>query len=81
MPPKAEVGIAGKRPLIGFEQGRAGGDAAGVGMLDDGAGRRLFRQELGDELEGRVRVVDIVVGKLLALQQVSPSRRPDAFRR
>ena len=37
--------------------------------------------ELGDELEGRVGVVDVVVGELLALQLRAPSRRRSGARR
>ncbi len=36
-------------------------------MLDDGDGGRAGRVELGHQLEGGVRVVDIVVGEFLAL--------------
>ena len=36
-------------------------------MLDDGAGRGAARIELGDAFIGRVGVVDVVVGELLAL--------------
>ena len=36
-------------------------------MLDDGASRRARRIELGDAFVGRIGVVDIVVGELLAL--------------
>ncbi len=37
-------------------------------MLDDGAGRRARRIELGDTFVGRVGIVDVVVGELLALR-------------
>ena len=37
-------------------------------MLDDGDSGRARRVEFGNELEGGVRIVDVVVGKLLALQ-------------
>ncbi len=40
-------------------------------MLDDGAGRTLLGTELGYQLVSRIRIVDIVVGKLLALQKGS----------
>ncbi len=62
-------GIAGEGPLVGLDQARAGGDAAGVGVLDDRAGRALFGRELGNQLEGRIRIIDVVVGELLALKQ------------
>ena len=44
------------------------GDAAGVGMLDDDAGRGARRIEFGDAFVGRIGVVDVVVGQFLALQ-------------
>src|SRR5690606_17936290 len=53
--------------LIGLDQGRADGHAAGIGVLDDGNGGGLGRVELGNELEGGVGVIDIVVGERLAL--------------
>ena len=59
--------IAGQRLAIGVEQGVAFGDAARIGVLDDGAGRGARRIELGDAFVGRVGVVDVVVGELLAL--------------
>ena len=59
--------IAGERLFVGLEQGRADRDAAGVGVLDDGDRRAFGRIELGDEFVGRVGVVDVVVGQLLAL--------------
>src|SRR4051812_31731796 len=37
-------------------------------MLDNDAGRGALRVELADALIGRVGVVDVVVGQLLALQ-------------
>ena len=37
-PPKAETGSAARARLVGFEDGGAGGGAAGVGVLDDGDG-------------------------------------------
>src|ERR1700741_1083903 len=42
-----------------------GGDAARIGVLDDGDGRRF---ELRHQLERRVCVVEVVVAELLALQ-------------
>ncbi len=57
--------VRGEGPLVGLQQGRADGHAAGVGVLDDDAGRPLV--ELLDALQGRVRVADVVVGELLAL--------------
>ncbi len=41
--------------------------AAGIGVLDDDAGRGAARIELGDAFIGRVGVVDVVVGQFLAL--------------
>ena len=49
--------------------------AAGIGVLDDGDGRRAGRFELAGQLERRVGVVDVVVGQLFALQL---ARRSDA---
>ncbi len=60
--------IAGERLLVSVEQRAAFGDAAGIGVLDDDDGRRALGIELGDALIGRVGVVDVVVGELLALQ-------------
>ena len=45
-------GVAAQRALIGLEQRAAGRDAAGVGVLDDDAGGRGLRIELGDAFEG-----------------------------
>ena len=59
--------IAGERLLVGLEQRRADRDAAGVGVLDDRDRGALGRIEFGHELIGRVGVVDVVVGQLLAL--------------
>ena len=58
--------VGGEGPLVGLQQGGAQGHAAGVGVLDDDAGRALV--ELLDALEGRVRVGDVVVGEFLALE-------------
>src|SRR5262249_59165846 len=44
------------------------GDAARIGMLDDGAGGGAAGVELGDAFIGRVGVVDVVVGEVLALR-------------
>ena len=60
-------GVAGQRLAIGFEQACALGDAARIGVLDDHAGRGAGGIELGDAFIGRVGVVDVVVGELLAL--------------
>ncbi|MPL60780.1 hypothetical protein SDC9_06342 [bioreactor metagenome] len=59
--------VAVEGALVGVEQAGAGGDATGVGVLDDRAGRGLGA-EFGDEFKGRVGVVDVVVGQFLALQ-------------
>ena len=66
MPPKALTGSQNERLAIGLDQSAAGRNAAGVGVLDDGDGGRR-RVEFGDQLKGGVGVVEIVVGKLLAL--------------
>ena len=63
IPPKALTGSAAGM-LPGGEIRRRG-DAAGVGMLDDGD-RRVG--EFGGKLERRVSVVQIVVGQRLALK-------------
>src|SRR3546814_12746995 len=39
-------------------------------MLDDGAGRPLLGRKLGNQLVCAVRVVDIVVGELLSLEEI-----------
>ena len=59
--------VAGQRLAIGVEQRDALRHAAGIGVLDDGAGGGALRIELGDAFIGRVGVVDVVVGELLAL--------------
>lgn len=58
-------GVALQRPGIGGRQIAAHGDAAGVGVFDDDAGRGL---ELGDQLIGGVGVGDVVVAQFLALR-------------
>ena len=60
-------GVAGQRLAIGFEQACALGDPARIGVLDDHAGGGAGGIELGDAFIGRVGVVDVVVGELLAL--------------
>ena len=67
MPPKAETGSQAWARKIGLLQARALGDAAGIGVFDDRHSRRARRVEFRDEFEGGVGVVDIIVGKLLAL--------------
>jgi hypothetical protein len=69
--------VAGQGPLIGLALAAADGHAAGIGVLDDRHGRALGRVELGDQLEGRVGVVDVVVAELLALQ-LGRRGHPDA---
>ena len=59
--------IAAQRLAVGVEDARALGDAAGIGVLDDGDGGGALRIELGDAFVGRVGVVEVVVGELLAL--------------
>ncbi|OIQ65472.1 hypothetical protein GALL_529680 [mine drainage metagenome] len=53
--------IARQRLAVGADEIGAFRDAAGVGMLDDDAGRGARRIELADAFIGRVGVVDIVV--------------------
>ena len=66
-PPNAETGSQLERLFVGLEQRFADRDAAGIGVLDDRR-RSAFRGiEFGDQLVGRVGVVDVVVGQLLAL--------------
>ena len=60
--------VTGERLLVGVEQRAAFGDAARIRVLHDNNGHRALGVELGDALVGRVGVVDVVVGKLLALQ-------------
>ena len=67
--------IAAQRLEIGLLQRRAFRDAAGVGVLDDRDRRRARGIEFRDAFEGRVGVVDVVVGELLALDL---PRRGDA---
>ena len=67
--------IAGERLAVGVDEAVAFGDAARIGVLDDGASRGARRIELGDAFVGRVGVVDVVVGELLALRL---ARRGDA---
>ena len=60
--------IAGQRLAVGIDQTVAFRHAAGIGVLDDGAGCGARRIEFGDAFVGRVGVVDVVVGELLALR-------------
>ena len=69
MPPIGRLGVAGERLAVGADEIGAFGDAAGIGVLDNDAGRGARRIKLGDAFIGRVGVVDVVVGELLALQQ------------
>ena len=66
---RGRVGLPGLG--VGLDQVRADGHAAGVGMLDDDAGRRV---EGLDAFPGRVGVGDVVVAELLALQ-LRPARQ------
>ena len=59
--------IAGERLAVRIEQIFAFGHAARIGVLDDHAGGAALRIELGEAFVGRVGVVEIVVGELLAL--------------
>ena len=76
MPPKADVESQASALLVGAEQIGALGDAAGVGVLDDDAGRGARRVELGDAFIGRIGVVDVVVRQLLALQAARKVETP-----
>ena len=69
--------VAGERLAVSLGEARALGDSAWIGVLDDDAGGRAPRIELADALVGRVGIVDVVVGKLLALQLscATPERR------
>ena len=67
--------VAAQRLVVGLEQGRAFGDAAGIGVLDDGDGGGSAGSNSATQLEGGVGVVDVVVGELLALHL---PRRGDA---
>ena len=59
--------VAGEGLAIGVDQTFAFGDAARIGVLDDGASRAARRIEFGDAFVSGVGVVDVVVGELLAL--------------
>ena len=72
--------IAGERLAIGADEIGALGDAAGIGMLDDDAGRGARRIEFGDAFIGRIGVVDVVVGQFLALQLPRGGDARDACR-
>ena len=52
---------------VGFAERRTDGDAAGIRVLDDGHGRAQAGIELRGELERGIRVIEVVVGQLLAL--------------
>ena len=58
-PAKCADGIAAEGVVIRLQQVAPAGDAAGVGVFDDGDARLC---KLRHQLIGRVRVVDIVVG-------------------
>ena len=61
--------IAAQGLAIGVHQRVRHRHAAGIGVLDDGAGR-FAAAEFADQFEGRVGIIDIVVGELLALQEL-----------
>ncbi len=67
MPPKALTESQRRRLEVGVLKRGADCDAARIGVLDDGNRWRGLGVELRDQLEGRVGVVQIVVGELLAL--------------
>ena len=58
--------VAGLRLLVGGHQRVAEGDAAGVAVLDDGDRRRA---ELAHQRVGRIGIGEVVVARLLALDQ------------
>ena len=58
--------VAGPRLLVGGSEGAAESDAAGVAVLDDGDGGRI---ELAHQPIGRVGIGQVVVARLLALDQ------------
>ena len=58
--------IAPERLFISISQSRPGGDAARIGVLDDGAGRAGI-PPFGDEVERTIGIVQVVVTQLLAL--------------
>src|SRR5579863_5999570 len=58
-------GITFEGALVGFGESLAGGGAAGVGVLDDGADRLI---EFLCEIPGGLQVDDVVVGEFLALE-------------
>jgi hypothetical protein len=66
MPPNADTLSHSNAFLYSLHQRRAGGDAAGIGVLHDHHGRRPVA-EFGEQLQRGIGVVQIVVGKLLAL--------------
>ncbi len=65
-PSKRRNAVASEGGVIGRRETGRPGDAAGVGMLYDHAGRPRIAK-LGGELEGRVGVGQIVVAERLAL--------------
>src|SRR4029079_9547090 len=60
--------VAAERLDVSLLQRRSDSHAARIGVLDNGDRSRHVRIELGDELIGRVGVVEIGVGKLLDLR-------------
>ena len=67
------IGLIGA--VIRLQQAGAVGDAAGVGVLDDDAGRAVV--ELLDAFEGGVGVGDVVVAEFLALDLLRAGDGPD----
>ena len=64
--------VAGPGPLVGLERALAQPGAAGVGVLDDHAGRLV---DLGGQAPGGVEVEDVVERELLALQLAGRGHR------
>jgi len=70
--------VAFKGAVVGVQHCRAGGDAAGVGVFDDGNGGGI---KFGHQLERGVGVVDVVVGEFFSLQDLRGGRTGALFER
>ena len=58
---------------IGLDSVGGQGDAAGIGVLDDDAGRRCAGSNSLTQFVGRIGIVDVVVGEFLALELLRSS--------
>src|SRR5690606_31479992 len=67
-PAKGRGAVTVKGVFIRLLQGRRAGNAAGVGVFDDGAGGAVAAGELADQLERGVGVVDVVIAQVFALK-------------